>query len=495
MCDRLRLATIILSLLGAALLGACGKKDDSTLDVIAIGWADSPFEKGVYLSPPAQLIRAATAEGLVAMDEQGRVIPALAERWIVTDDGQSYIFRLRGGTWSNGREITEQSARTALQRAVKALRGSSLGLDLASIQEIRVMAAHVIEIRLSRPVPDLLQLLAQPELGLRYRGTGAGPMKLDKEGGVAVLQPVPPEERGLPAMSNWEERVRTIRFSAAPAEKAVEAFNRGEADLVLGGQIQDFPLSRSVGILRGTIQVDPVIGLFGLAVVRERGFLAAPENREAVAMAIDRAALIEPFGLSGWTPTSRLVSPGLEGDLGTIGERWPDLTMDERKALASARVTRWLGEQEGEGKKVILRIAFPQGPGADMLFAELARQLVQVGIETVQVTEGAEADLRLVDDITRYPRAAWFLNRLNCKAGRSLCVADADQRVAESRKAADPAEHAALLAEAEAEMTAANVFIPFGAPIRWSLVRGDVVGFAPNRWGWHPLMPMALRPR
>ncbi len=44
-------------------------------------------------------------------------------------------------------------------------------------------------------------------------------------------------------------------------------------------------------------------------------------------------------------------------------------------------------------------------------------------------------------------------------------------------------------------LTAANVFIPFGAPIRWSLVRIDAIGFASNGWGWHPLMPMALRPR
>ena len=42
---------------------------------------------------------------------------------------------------------------------------------------------------------------------------------------------------------------------------------------------------------------------------------------------------------------------------------------------------------------------------------------------------------------------------------------------------------------------AANTFIPFGTPIRWSLVSGDVTGFAPNIWGTHPLMPLAMRPK
>jgi peptide/nickel transport system substrate-binding protein/oligopeptide transport system substrate-binding protein len=103
--------------------------------------------------------------------------------------------------------------------------------------------------------------------------------------------------------------------------------------------------------------------------------------------------------------------------------------------------------------------------------------------------------LRLVDDVARYPRAAWFLNRLSCNARRGLCSADADARVAEAATAATPDERAALLTEAEAELTAANVFIPFGTPIRWSLVRGSVAGFAPNTWGWHPLMPLAWVPK
>ena len=211
-------------------------------------------------------------------------------------------------------------------------------------------------------------------------------------------------------------------------------------------------------------------------------------------MAIDRDKLINPFGLSGWTPTTRLVSPGLDGDLGTIGERWAELSMDERRALATARVARWRQAQE-EDVGVSLRVALPKGPGSDLLFRTLSEDLGKVGIETVLLSEEDDVDLRLIDDIARYPRAIWFLNRLNCKARRGLCSAEADQRVAESRKTGDPAERAALLAEAEAELTAANVYIPFGAPIRWSLVKGDVLGFAANRWGWHPLMPMAVRPK
>ena len=39
--------------------------------------------------PGAKLILEATAQGLVAFDAGGEILPALAQRWIVEDDGRS----------------------------------------------------------------------------------------------------------------------------------------------------------------------------------------------------------------------------------------------------------------------------------------------------------------------------------------------------------------------------------------------------------------------
>ena len=43
----------------------------------------------------------------------------------------------------------------------------------------------------------------------------------------------------------------------------------------------------------------------------------------------------------------------------------------------------------------------------------------------------------------------------------------------------------------EGALTQANIFIPFGQPIRWAQVRSNITGFAPNAWGFHPLPPLA----
>jgi peptide/nickel transport system substrate-binding protein/oligopeptide transport system substrate-binding protein len=342
-------------------------------------------------------------------------------------------------------------------------------------------------------MPNLLQLLAQPEHWLVHDRTSSGPMTMVRHGDIAVLQPIDPKVLGLPAIRNWRRRIRILRLVAVPAKQAVLRFNESQADLVLGGSIEDFPLANSVGILRGSIQLDPVMGLFGLSVEDADGFLATPENREAIAMAIDRDALIANFGLSGWTPTTRIIAPGVEDGAGRLPERWSAMSMDQRRAAAKARVARWLSSQTE--KPAPLRIYLPQGAGSDMLFHHLQQDLGAIGLETVRAESEKQADLRLVDDVARYPRSEWFLNRLSCKIGHSLCSDGAEDAMDQAREASDPLAYAALLAQAEQQITADNVFIPFGEPIRWSLARGDAAGFASNRWGWHPLMPMALLPK
>src|SRR5690349_20688014 len=102
-------ATSLLAL--AALLShvGCGRNSDGPLSIGVMGDEQSLFAPGVRLPPAAQELRSATGAGLVTLDAQGEIDPALADRWIVTDDGRSYIFRLREGTWPDGAELTGES--------------------------------------------------------------------------------------------------------------------------------------------------------------------------------------------------------------------------------------------------------------------------------------------------------------------------------------------------------------------------------------------------
>lgn len=483
----------LLAVLLASTLAACGKGRDGVVEIAMVGDAEQLFQKGVRLPASAQHLRAATVDGLVALDADGEAVPALAERWIVTDEGRSYIFRLRDGTWPDGSELTSESVCDALRQAIRGLAGTSLAVDLAQVSDVRAMAGRVIEIRLSSAMPDFLQLLAQPELALFRRGQGMGAMTMERDGDVMTLRLVPPEARGGAQDPQWLEHARALRVQPASAARAVALFDEGTVDVVLGGQIEDLPRVDTGPLSRGTVRLERVAGLLGLQVRVAKGVLSEPSLREAVAMAIDRDAMLARFNVGGWDATTRVVAPGVEGDLGTIGERWAGLSVEQRQREAARRVAGWSAANGGPPARIAIWL--PNGPGADLVLGQLKRDLAAAGFAVERAKDEKSADLLWVDRVARYAAAEWFLNQFNCSLRRGACSPDADARLVEARSAPDPTSAAALMAEAEAELTAANVFIPIAAPLRWSLVRGDVSGFEPNRWAFHPLPPMALIPR
>lgn len=523
----------IAPLVALVLLGACRAGPERDLDVAVIGTPAGLAEQGVRLSTAGQLVQAATAQGLVALDAQGQVVPALADRWIVTDDGDSYIFRLRDGTWPGGILLNSQSAARALRDALAGLRGTALGLDLADIAEVRVMTDRVLELRLARPVPELLQLLAQPELALRLRNRGSGPFEVervrpgdasdkngedkgpagkggpDKRPGTLRLAEIPPSRLGLPALADDAAgSSRPVRLHAMSARSATEAFARGEVAVVLGGRFADLALGQAAaGLSRRALQVDPAAGLFGLAVVADSGPLAAPDFREALAMAIDRDALGGAVGLAGWTASARIVplpatgagalagagggAPAVAGAGAPIVAApppWSAWPLEARQAEAAGRIARW--RARSGGTLPAIRLAWPEGPGADAVFARLVADLGVIGVTLIRVPEGAPAELRVLDLVARYPGALWYLNQLTCAARRTLCSAAVDARLAQARAERDPERRAALLAGVEAQASAATLFVPLGPPIRWSLARPGLAGFAPNAAGFHPLPPL-----
>ncbi|HCY01780.1 MAG TPA: peptide ABC transporter substrate-binding protein, partial [Erythrobacter sp.] len=192
--------------------------------------------------------------GLVRLDPRGEVVPGVAERWIVTDGGASYIFRINEFDLAGGDRLTAQAVRDALQRRVRQLQGTTLGLDLAKIRDIRAMTGRVIEIRLTSPMPDFLQLLAQPELGIEFGDQPVGLMRGDMQDGSRLLAPLPPELRGLPEQPGWEDTIRVLRVHATDAEDATEGFAQARFDLVLGGRLASLPLANSGPLSRGNVR-------------------------------------------------------------------------------------------------------------------------------------------------------------------------------------------------------------------------------------------------
>ena len=473
-------------------LAACGVREDD--GVVDIAFIEAPGTEAVgerTYSPRQRAILAASQQGLVRFNEAGEVVPGLAERWIVTDDGLSYIFRITEFDLPDGSRLTAQAVAASLGRSIKSYRGTSLGLDLGLVTEVRAMTGRVIEIRLSRPMPGLLQLLAQPELGVVIENASAGPMSLVNRGGARFLEAIPPEARGLAEQEGWEEMTRAVSVAPYAAPDAARAFAQGQVDIILGGRAASLPLAVTGALSRGTVRLDSPLGLFGLEVTRSEGILATSAGREAVAMAIDREAMVRQLNLDGWAATTLIVPRALPGYPAGTGERWSGLSIEARQAGARAVADRW---RAANGRQAELTIALPQGPGSDVMFASIRRDLAAAGITALRARQGETGDLTLKDEVARYTGARWFLNQFNCSVSPGVCSEDADFLVMLARDAANAEEEASYLAEAEATMLATNLYIPLGAPIRWSQVRAGVEGFSENGWAFHPLFPLSRAP-
>ncbi|RVQ69686.1 peptide ABC transporter substrate-binding protein [Croceicoccus ponticola] len=465
----------------ALLTAACGSGGDARFDVLLIGDPAEALEDKVPLPAAAGLIREATGSGLVALDAQGRIQPDLAARWIVTDDGLSYIFRFESFDPDEKDPLTADDVRKALQARIRQFKNTGLGLDLRIIDGIYARTDEVVEIQLKSAMPEFLQLLARPELALRFEGRDTGALTLSADGPVLTLsRPAGPDGRVAASLD--------VRISSA--RDAVRRFQAGEAELLLDGGLDALPHVELGGLLRGTIRLDPITGIFGLSIAKNDGFLSRAANREAISLAIDRQALIAPFNIGGWTPRVRLVPVGMPGTAQPPGP-WDGYTMEQRQAFAAQRVAGWAATK---GPIPPITIALPPGSGGDILFRRLSADFSNVGLAAKRVGPDADAQLRLVEDVAWLDQPEWYLHRFDCAVINGVCSAEADKLVGESIGEPDMAKRAALLSEAERLLTAETTFISFGPPIRFSLVRGGVDGFAVNRWGFHPLSQLFATP-
>ncbi|MCP1471532.1 peptide/nickel transport system substrate-binding protein [Sphingobium sp. OAS761] len=435
-------------------------------------------------APAAKLMLESTAQGLVGFNASGDIIPALAQRWIVEDDGRSYIFRLRRAFWADGRRVTAPDVARLLMARIVALRRLDPDGPLDAVQAVLSMTGEVIEIRLAAARPYLLQMLAQPQLGLLSSEGGTGPYRSRSRGHSLLLTPI---DRTTGDDEGAEEPIPADQLRVVRAERAALAvirFREAQAALMLGGRFADLPLLVSAGIDRGSVQVDPVQGLMGLAVVGQGKLLDDDNVRAAINMAIDRTELPALFPLGGWATTEQIVPAQLDLSRPPTPPAWALLTMAERRARASATVTRWTADN---GTPSPLRIALPDGPGATLLFGLLRRDLAMIGLDARRVAvDDRSADLRLIDEVAPYDSVLWYLGRIGC-ARKVHCSDAADSALQEASLASNAQDRDARIALAEALMQGHNGYIALGAPIRWSLVSRRLTGFAPSARARHPL--------
>jgi oligopeptide transport system substrate-binding protein len=466
-------------LAGVTVTTACRDQSAGVVKVVVIGGEPKLVDPAVApVSAPDAVLLSSVAQGLVEFDESGNIVAGLAERWNVSDDGLSYIFRIASTNWPNGSKVTAQQVARVLKRSISASSKNPLKDTLGAVEDIVAMTDRVIEIRLKAPRPNLLNLLAQPEFAIIRSGYGTGPFTIDERksrGGELRLtrEVVSPDEE----TSRREE----VLLSGSPVDRAVQAFAAGGADLVLGGTFADLRYARAVRLPRNSLRFDPASGLFGLVPAVADGPLAEPEARRLLNAAIDRDALINVWRVPGLAARTTVLEPGLDGVPAPAQPPWFSRPLADRLPTLIAAADRLFGAE-----KPTLRVFVGEGSGADMLFGRLARDWGALGLTIERAARPSGADLKLIDAVAPSTSPAWFLRQFRCGVV-PICDQETDQLLDAARDSVVPAQRYAFLTQAAARIDQSHVFMPLAAPIRWSLVSRRIQNFAGNRYARHTL--------
>src|SRR4029077_144585 len=132
---------------------------EGTVKAVVIG--AEPKLRDPFLGPLATsdaVLLQNVAQGLVRFDAGGNIMGGLAERWNVSDDGLSYIFRLASAQWPGGKKIKADQVAKILKHQLAAHSRNELKDSLGAVQDVVAMTDRVIEIQLVSPRPNLLSL-------------------------------------------------------------------------------------------------------------------------------------------------------------------------------------------------------------------------------------------------------------------------------------------------------------------------------------------------
>jgi peptide/nickel transport system substrate-binding protein len=313
-------------------------------------------------------------ETLVKIREDGTLAPLLAERWFVSPDARTFTFELRKGvSFHNGEPFDANTVKFAFERAAAPTSTNKDKITYAGIESIRVTDPHVIAIRLKAPNPDFLfhmglstAVIVEPKSAATNatNPVGTGPYRIENwvRGSSLTLN----RWDGYRDVSRVRMRRVTWRFISDPAAQ-IAAMMAGDVDAfprITGKAVEVFRNDKRFRVMVGGSRAKTI-----LAMNHRKKPLDDVRVRRAIAMAIDRKAVIEGAADGFGAPIGSHYVPGAFGFVDTTGIN-PFNPAKARQLLAEAGVKTPLE----------LTLKLPPPPYARQGGEVIAAQLAKVGI-------------------------------------------------------------------------------------------------------------------
>jgi ABC-type transport system substrate-binding protein/class 3 adenylate cyclase len=317
---------------------------DAVLRLGAFRTPMQPDPPRSYMLPDIRL-QMALFDRLVERWPEATIVPSLAERWEISDDGLRYRFTLREGLrWSDGTPLTARDVEWGVRRNLDPERPAvSVGIYYVlegaqdfSLQRhddperigVRALDDRTVEFRLAAPAPYFMSVVNRPDGGPqpRHAYERHGEAWLTPENQVvsgafrlAALRPgLAVLERRTDANVQRAGNVRHLEWRQMGDDELRATYEAGETDMA---ELLGWSPAASEHVAHEEVVLSAPASLLSLAFDFRDPIAGNRDARLALALAIDRVALGALGSPAASVATGGIVPPALQGHTPEIALR------------------------------------------------------------------------------------------------------------------------------------------------------------------------------
>lgn len=459
-------------------------------------------------------------EGLVTEAADGQTIPGAAASWTISPDGLVYIFKLRpAGKWSDGSPVTAEDFVGSFRRIVDPATASKYAFmlwpvangeaiskgenkDVASLGA-KALDPLTLELTLARPTPYFLGLLA-------HHSAYPVPLKVIAQHGQQWTRPGNMVGNGAFKLDSWtpQDQLKLVKnpqfhdaanvsldavvyYPTEDAQAELKRYRAGELDTTYTQLLAD-QIAWAKKNAPEELKIAPYFGTYyyGLNLTKPP-FKDDPDLRRALALAIDRQAIVDKITQAGELPSYGWVPPSTP-NYPKVDYQAAKMTQAERDAEAKKLLAASKAAKAGPVEVEILYNTNDMHKRIAIAIASMWSE--KLGIKTkltnqewkVYLASGDSKDFQAIRAgwIGDYIDAWTFLELLKSDAGKQNRPGYAnpayDALLAKASTTTDMVARGQIMAEAEAIMLADQPLVPIYTYTSKQMVKPYVKGWQTN---------------
>jgi oligopeptide transport system substrate-binding protein len=500
-------AAALILLLAVAAYGGSGNSSSGAKKAakqeITVNWAAEPpsLDPGLATDTTSSNILLNIMDPLVKLDEKLQPTPALAESWDVSANGKTVTFHLRpDGRWTNGDPVTARDFEFSWKRTISPELGAdyayqfygivgaqaynSCTKNCAALRErvgVKAVDDSTLRVQLTSSQPWFLQQVAHhsflavhPATVKRYGAKWTEPGSIVTNGPFKLARWQHDARIDLVKWSGWRladtvslDRVNGLMLTQGTT--ALQAFEADNVDVTTNIPTADLPR------LKQTAEYSqyPGLGTYYYGINLKN--VPDANQRRAMALAVDRRAIVDHVTQGGQVPASGFTPAGMPGfDTIDPHSEWlpPQAKLDRAKELMATV----------KNPKRQLRLFVNNDPAHQSIAVAIQAQWKKLGLDvTVRVQEwkqfleflgpppNGDVDVYRLGWVGDYVDAMNFLELWTCDSGNNnanFCDPAYDRLVAQARRTPDDQKRYELYAQLEQKLVGPEGAMPM-IPIYW----------------------------